>query len=49
MEDKVTISKQDLFEYTYYDDNHSLTAVLNENKIKEILGVDIILLEERFK
>lgn len=49
MENEITIVKSDLFNYTYYDDNHKLIAILNKDKIREILGVDEILLEEEFE
>lgn len=49
MEEYIAVTKNDLFRYTYYDDNHNLVAVLNKDKIKEILGVDEILLEEEYE
>lgn len=45
MEDE-KINKKDLFQYTFYDNNHSLNVVLNVEYIKKLFNADIVLLEE---
>lgn len=45
-EDYVAIKRSDLFEYTYYEENGTLIGVLNKSKLKELLGVDKVILEE---
>ena len=46
MED--TIEKSDLFRYTFYNDSGEYVAVLNADKIKELLGVDVLVFEENY-
>ena len=40
------INKKDIFNYTFYDDNKKLCVVLNQEYLKQLFEVDIILLEE---
>lgn len=46
MSDKNKIDKKDIFQYSFYDDEHKLNVVLNEEYIKEIFDADIVLLKE---
>ena len=46
MEEVLEVKRGDLFRYSFYDDNHKVVAVLNVEKLKEILEADILLLEE---
>lgn len=36
-----------VLDYSFYDEQHNLIAVLNKHNLKELLKVDEILLEER--
>jgi hypothetical protein len=36
-----------VLDYSFYDEQHNLIAVLNKQNLKELLKVDEILLEER--
>lgn len=40
------IKKSDLLEYSFYDDNHNLVTVVNEDLLKKVFNADIILLHE---
>ena len=42
-----SILKSDLLDYSFYDDNHKLVTVLNEDLLKRIFKSDIILLDEK--
>lgn len=42
------IRKEDLFRYTYYNNNHELIGVLDVESLKRILNVDVIVLEENY-
>lgn len=46
MEDYIAIKRSDLIEYTYYDDDGTLIGVLNKSKLKELIEVDKVILEE---
>lgn len=46
MNEVLEVTRGDLFRYSFYDDNRKVVAVLNVEKLKEILGADILLLEE---
>ena len=46
MADNIVINKNDLFKYSFYDEAHDYVFVLNQEYLKELLGADIILLEE---
>ena len=41
-----TIKKSDLLNYSFYDENHKLVTVVNEDLLKKIFKADIILLNE---
>ena len=43
------IKKEDLLDYSYYDENGKLIAILNREKIKEILDVDEVRLGEYYE
>lgn len=40
------INKEDIFNYTFYDESHKLCVVLNTDYLKKLFDADIILLEE---
>ena len=40
------IKLKDLFKYSFYDDSGHYTFVLDQEYIKEKLGVDILIFEE---
>ena len=40
------IDKNNLFQYTFYDESHKLNVVLDEDYIKEVFEADIVLLKE---
>lgn len=40
------INKSDIFQYTFYDDNHKLNVVLNVDYIKKLFSADNVLLED---
>ncbi len=40
------VDKKDLFKYSFYNEDGEVTTVLNVEKLKQILGTDVILLEE---
>lgn len=46
MDDNIVINKNDLFNYSFYDEAQNYTFVLNQEYLKKLLGADIILLEE---
>lgn len=46
MEDDVVIKKSELLDYSFYDDNHRLITVVNEDLLKKIFKSDVILLHE---
>ena len=39
--------KSNILDYSFYDEQHNLIAVLNKQNLKQLLQVDEILLEER--
>lgn len=39
--------KELLLQYSFYDDQHKLNIVLNENYLKQLFKADIILLDEK--
>lgn len=39
--------REKLLDYSFYDEQHNLIAVLNKQNLKELLQVDVIMLEER--
>lgn len=41
-----TINKNDIFNYSFYDDEHKLVTVLNEDKLKQIFNADRIIFNE---
>lgn len=43
------IKKEDLLSYSYYDEQGKLIAILNVEKLKEILKVDEIRLGEYYE
>lgn len=40
--------KDSIMDYTFYDEQHNLVLCLNEDKIKEIFGVDKVIFQEDF-
>lgn len=42
------IKREDLFNYSFYNDNGLHVAVLNVEKLKEILQVDDVILKEDY-
>lgn len=46
MKDDKLIKLEDIFNYSFYDDDGNYTFVLNEKFLKEQLGADVILLQE---
>ena len=40
------IKKSDLFNYSFYDEEHNLVTVVNEELLKKIFKTDIIILHE---
>lgn len=46
MVEEEMIKKSDLLEYTFYDENHKLIVVVNEDLLKKMFGADIIMLNE---
>lgn len=41
-----TIKKSDLLNYSFYDEDHKLVTVVNEDLLKKIFKADIIMLNE---
>ena len=46
MNEVLEVTRGDLFRYSFYDDNRKVVAVLNVEKLKEILGAEIICRED---
>jgi hypothetical protein len=46
MENKDIIYKDEIFEYSFYDESKKITVVLNKENLKKIFKADHILLEE---
>lgn len=46
-EEYIAVRKSDLMEYIYYDESHNLICVLNKSKLKEIMQVNEVILEEK--
>lgn len=42
------IDREDIMKYTFYDDQHNLVLCLDEDKIKELYGVDKIIFQEDY-
>lgn len=43
-----TIKREDLFQYTFYNDEGKELAVLDKEKLRIIIGVDDVILEEDY-
>lgn len=46
MEDE-RINKDDILDYSFYDDQHKLNVVINKEYLKKLFNADIILLDEK--
>lgn len=44
LSDKITLD--DIFDYSFYDDNKKYVVKLNESKLKELFEADEIIFEE---
>ena len=47
--DKEKINVKEILDYTYYEEDHKKIAILNENNLKKILGVNEVRFKERRK
>lgn len=45
---KKKINREDIMKYSFYDDQHNLVLCLDEERIKEIYGVDKIIFQEDY-